>query len=387
MNGEQTPLTILGGLSAEQFLAEYWQQKPLLIRQALLPDYLLIEANELAGMACEEGIESRIISGSASVGDWQLHHGPFEEQTFSRLGKRDWTLLVQAVDHHIDEVARLKTHFRFIPDWRLDDIMVSFAAPGGSVGPHLDQYDVFLLQASGRRRWQIGERSSGQPTLLPHPDLQLLKDFHGCESWTLEAGDMLYLPPGVPHWGIALDACITCSIGFRAPSHQEIISHYCDEVLAGISPGRFEDPGRQLCTNPGMIDQQALAQLHGVIGQLLDERQLAAWFGRYMTTPKYDGETDALDDLDEDSLVEDLDACESLQLAPASRLACSELNGLLTLYADGEQYCGRGDNWEQFVRLLCQQHYLQRDAYGAWFEDPAIRPVLLQLLGRGVLCL
>ena len=271
MKTEQAPLAVLGGMSAEQFLGEYWQQKPLLIRQAVPPAHLLLDANELAGLACEEGIESRIISGSCGDGDWQLEHGPFEEQTFDRLGDSDWTLLVQAVDHHIDEIARLKSHFRFIPDWRLDDIMVSFAAPGGSVGPHLDQYDVFLLQAEGRRRWQIGDRLPGQPALLPHPDLQLLQDFHCCDAYVLEAGDMLYLPPGVPHWGVALDACVTCSIGFRAPSHQEIISHYCDDVLAGIGAGRFEDPGRDLCANPGMIDQQALAQLRDLMGRLSDE--------------------------------------------------------------------------------------------------------------------
>jgi 50S ribosomal protein L16 3-hydroxylase len=386
MKTEQAPLAVLGGMSAEQFLGEYWQQKPLLIRQAVPPAHLLLDANELAGLACEEGIESRIISGSCGDGDWQLEHGPFEEQTFDRLGDSDWTLLVQAVDHHIDEIARLKSHFRFIPDWRLDDIMVSFAAPGGSVGPHLDQYDVFLLQAEGRRRWQIGDRLPGQPALLPHPDLQLLQDFHCCDAYVLEAGDMLYLPPGVPHWGVALDACVTCSIGFRAPSHQEIISHYCDDVLAGIGAGRFEDPGRDLCANPGMIDQQALAQLRDLMGRLSDEHQLASWFGRYMTSPKYESESDLPNSADAVSPDQELEACDSLQLAPASRLAFSDLNGSVTLFADGEHYDGQGVNWDHFVRQLCRQHYLERDAHRAWHRDPDIRSTLLQLLQRGVLC-
>ncbi len=386
MKTAQTPLAILGGLSAEQFLAEYWQQQALLIRQAVPSAHALLDANELAGLACEEGIESRIISGPGNNGDWQLEHGPFEEQTFARLGDSDWTLLVQAVDHHLDEIASLKSHFRFIPDWRLDDVMVSFAAPGGSVGPHLDQYDVFLLQAEGRRRWQIGERLPGQPVLLPHPDLQLLQHFHCRDSYVLEAGDMLYLPPGVPHWGVALDACITCSIGFRAPSHQEIISHYCDDVLAAMGAGRFEDSGRGLCANPGMIDQQALAQLRDIMSRLSDEQQLAGWFGRYMTAPKYESEPHLPDSKDAASLDEELEASDRLQLAPASRLAFSELNGVVTLFADGEQYNGSGDNWDHFVRQLCRHHYLEPDAHGAWQRDPSIRSTLSQLLKRGVLC-
>ena len=211
---------LLGGLTPAQFLAEYWQKKPLLIRQAL-PDFgEAIEADELAGLACEDHIESRIIRGSGADNNWQQQHGPFEEQIFDKLGDKDWTLLVQAVDHYIPEVAKLKDRFRFIPDWRLDDVMVSFAAPGGSVGPHLDQYDVFLLQGQGRRNWQVGERITQAPSLLPHPELQLLSDFNCSDNYMLEPGDMLYLPPGFPHWGIAVDPCTTYSIGFRAPSHR-----------------------------------------------------------------------------------------------------------------------------------------------------------------------
>ncbi len=381
MQSEQR-LAILGGLTARQFLTEYWQKKPLLIRGAIVPSAPLVDANELAGLACEEGVESRIIRGGGSDNDWVLEHGPFDEALFAELGDSNWTLLVQAVDHYFDEVARLKKCFRFIPDWRLDDIMVSFAAPGGSVGPHLDQYDVFLLQTEGRRRWQVGERVAHPPALLPHPELQLLADFHCVDSYILDAGDMLYLPPGVPHWGVAMDPCLTCSVGFRAPSHQEIISHYCDDVVAGLGASRFEDPQRTPGTNPGLIDGDTLAQLRGIIGQLQNEGRLADWFGRYLTTPKYESETDAPDTgVPEPELADQGD----LHLAAGSRLAFHELDGQVTLFADGVSYAGSGLNWGEFVHRLCQQHRLDFETRAAWYRDPAIRPVLLALLRRGVL--
>ncbi len=378
-------LDILGGLTARQFLTGYWQKKPLLVRQAWLPASALVDADELAGLACEEDVESRIIQGSGSDGEWQLEHGPFDEKRFAELGDSNWTLLVQAVDHYLEDVARLKNHFRFLPDWRLDDIMVSFAAPGGSVGPHIDQYDVFLLQTEGRRRWQIGEVQCAMPAFLPHPELQLLQDFPGTETYVLEAGDMLYLPPGVPHWGVAVDPCITCSIGFRAPSHEEIISHYCDDVLTGLGAGRFSDPAREPGSNPGQIDAQTLAQLLEIVNQLQDEDRLADWFGRYMTAPKYGTDTDALSDTGTDCAATTLEECGDLFMSPASRLAYCTVDGRVTLFADGVRYCGHGGNWDAFVKLICKQHRLEREAHGAWYRDPSIRPVLSVLLQRGVL--
>jgi 50S ribosomal protein L16 3-hydroxylase len=384
MRSEQR-LDILGGLTARQFLGGYWQKKPLLIRQAWLPAVALVDADELAGLACEEEIESRIIRGSGSDGEWQLEHGPFDEKRFAELGDSNWTLLVQAVDHYLEAVARLKQHFRFLPDWRLDDIMVSFAAPGGSVGPHIDQYDVFLLQTEGRRRWQIGEVPSAMPALLPHPELQLLQDFSATDSYVLEAGDMLYLPPGVPHWGVAVDPCITCSIGFRAPSHEEIISHYCDDVLAGLRAGRFSDPEREPSPNPGLIDGETLVQLRNIVSQLRDEGRLADWFGRYMTAPKYGIDNDPVSDPDADSPATSLQPCGDLFVSPASRLAYCEIGGHVTLFANGVRYSGRGNSWEAFVKRICKQHRLEYGTHGAWYRDPSIRPVLSALMQRGVL--
>src|SRR5690606_11456768 len=201
-------------LPAERFLSEYWQKKPLLMRQ-VASGLAHPDANTLAGLALEDEVESRLISGH-DLGPWNLQNGPFQERDFDLMPKENWTLLVQSVDCFLTEVSLLLDYFDFLPAWRLEDIMISYAAKGGSVGPHFDQYDVFLVQASGSRRWQIGQRCDGSTLLLPHDDLKLLADFQVQEELVLEAGDVLYLPPDLAHWGIAeSDDCITWSVGLR----------------------------------------------------------------------------------------------------------------------------------------------------------------------------
>ena len=198
----------LGDMAAEDFLRDYWQKKPLLIRQAF-PDYENpLSPDELAGLALEEEVESRIVL-TQGKSPWELRRGPFAEDDFKTLPERDWTLLVQAVDQFVPDIADLISAFSFLPSWRVDDVMVSYAAPGGSVGPHFDNYDVFLLQTHGRRRWKIGQTCSPASPLLEHPDLRILENFEQQQEWVLEPGDMLYIPPGVAHYGIAEDDCST----------------------------------------------------------------------------------------------------------------------------------------------------------------------------------
>ena len=202
---------MLGDLSADAFLQRYWQQKPLLIRHALANYRSPISGDELAGLALESEVESRLVESQG--GDWTLKHGPFTEEDFLGLPEEDWTLLVQGVDLWVPEVQALLSQFAFLPPWRLDDVMVSFACPGGSVGPHFDQYDVFLLQVEGQRRWQIGAACSSETPMRDDSPLRILKEFEAEEEWVLEPGDMLYLPPGVAHWGVAETECLTFSIG------------------------------------------------------------------------------------------------------------------------------------------------------------------------------
>lgn len=246
-------------LTQQQFLTQFWQKKPLLIRQAWSQMNAVLSADELAGLACEDDIESRLIQEHGESGPWQLKYGPFREQDFANLPDTHWTLLVQDVDKHVPELADIMSKFSFIPDWRRDDLMVSFAPEGGSVGPHTDGYDVFLLQAQGTRRWQISQTAVVEAEFMEGLDLKILSTFEADEVWDLQPGDMLYLPPHFAHHGVALNDCMTFSIGFRAPTQSELLSafmHSLAEKEAGQQ--RYYDLDLQVCDDDKYIDKAAL---------------------------------------------------------------------------------------------------------------------------------
>ena len=280
--------SLFGDIGVDRFLAEYWQRKPLLIRQAIPGFESQIETNELAGLSLEEEVESRIILKEGSH-PWELRQGPFPDDTYQQLPERDWTLLVQAVDQFVPEVADLLAQFRFLPSWRVDDIMISYATPGGGVGPHYDNYDVFLLQGHGKRRWRIGQQCSEDSPLLENPDLRILAEFDCQDEWVLEPGDMLYIPPGVAHDGVAETDCMTYSIGFRAPSHAEILVHFTDYLAHHLSDDqRYGDAGVNRPSDPAAIDPAAIDRLQQSVLRLVSDKEaLATWFGRHMTEAKY----------------------------------------------------------------------------------------------------
>ena len=276
-----------GGFSARRFLREYWQRKPLLLRGALPGLDELLPADELAGLALEPEVESRIVLEKGRK-PWELRRGPFTEDDFARLPRSRWTLLVQAVDQWLPDAARVRKQFGFLPGWRFDDIMVSYATDGGGVGPHFDYYDVFLIQASGRRRWRIGQPCDATTPLRDDTDLRILKTFRTEEEHVLEPGDMLYLPPGVAHWGIALGECMTWSVGFRAPSHAEIVQEIAAQVAESIPEHhRYADPG-SVYPADGRIPPRAIAEVRRALDALrADDALLADWLGRYMSARKY----------------------------------------------------------------------------------------------------
>lgn len=269
------------------FLRDHWQQKPLLIRSPWDSWSNPIEPDELAGLACEPLVESRIITRRDHA--WELEHGPVPETRFA-AGERDpWTLLVQSVDHHLPEVAALIEPFRFVPDWRIDDVMVSYAVDGGGVGAHFDHYDVFLVQGLGRRRWEVGALCDDDTPLLPHDGLRLLAEFEATDEWILEPGDILYVPPRFAHRGTAVgNDCMTYSVGFRAPSRAELIEAWADDIAADLSDtDRYTDAGLAQQDNPGEISADALDRLQGMIAEALQDRsRFARWFGQYNTAPK-----------------------------------------------------------------------------------------------------
>jgi len=281
------------GMAPAAFLRDYWQKRPLLVRGAFPGFQSPITPEDLAGLACEEAALARVVVHDRRRDRWELRTGPFDEAMFPAMGERDWTLLVQDVDKWDMDVRDLLHHFRFLPAWRLDDIMVSFAAPGGSVGAHVDQYDVFLLQALGHRRWMIDSRPGAPTAFRPDVELKLLQHFEADHAWVLGPGDMLYLPPGVPHHGVAEDACLTFSVGMRAPSEAELLVDLAEEIAAGLpEEARYGDPDLAVPADPYEIDDAAFGRVRAAISRLqaLDDTTLRRWFGRFITQYRAAGE-------------------------------------------------------------------------------------------------
>ncbi|OEC35967.1 50S ribosomal protein L16 3-hydroxylase [Pseudomonas cuatrocienegasensis] len=379
-----TPLQLLGGLTAREFMRDYWQKKPLLVRQAI-PDFESpISPDELAGLALEEEIESRLVieHGERS---WELRRGPFAEDAFGQLPERDWTLLVQAVDQFVPEVAELLEQFKFLPKWRIDDVMISFAAPGGGVGPHFDNYDVFLLQGFGKRRWQIGQMCDSESPMLEHADLKILAEFAKTEEWVLEPGDMLYLPPLLAHCGTAEDDCMTYSVGFRAPSAAEVLTHFTD-FLGQFLPDeeRYRDADAQPTSDPTQIQRDALDRLKALLHEhMSDERLLMTWFGQFMTEPRYP-ELVAGIDIDEDGLLGALEEGAVLIRNPSARLAWSEVGDDLVLFASGQSRL-LSASLRELLKLVCAADALHIDNLGPWLVDDEGRNLLLELTKQGSL--
>ncbi|WP_455918097.1 ribosomal protein uL16 3-hydroxylase [Pseudomonas cerasi] len=378
------PLQLLGGITAREFLRDYWQKKPLLIRQAI-PDFESpIDADELAGLALEEEVESRLVIEHGER-PWELRRGPFAEDAFSTLPEREWTLLVQAVDQFVPEVAELLEHFRFLPSWRIDDVMISFAAPGGSVGPHFDNYDVFLLQAQGKRNWKIGQMCNSESPLLQHADLRILAEFEQSEEWVLEPGDMLYLPPRLAHFGIAEDDCMTYSIGFRAPSAAEVLTHFTDFLSQYLTDEeRYTDADAQPASDPHQIQGDALDRLKSLLAEhMSDERMLLTWFGQFMTEPRYP-ELVAGEELGEEDFVNSLEGGAILVRNPSARMAWSEVDDDVLLFASGQSRYLPG-KLRELLKLVCSADALHSENLGEWLADEDGRDLLCELVKQGSL--
>ena len=378
------PLQLLGGITAREFLRDYWQKKPLLIRQAI-PDFESpIDADELAGLALEEEVESRLVIEHGER-PWELRRGPFAEDAFASLPEREWTLLVQAVDQFVPEVAELLEQFRFLPSWRIDDVMISFAAPGGSVGPHFDNYDVFLLQAQGKRNWKIGQMCSSESPLLQHADLRILAEFEESAEWVLEPGDMLYLPPRLAHFGIAEDDCMTYSVGFRAPSAAEVLTHFTDFLSQYLTDEeRYTDADAQPVSDPHQIQGDALDRLKGLLAEhMSDERMLLTWFGQFMTEPRYP-ELVAGEELGEEDFISSLENGAILVRNPSARMAWSEVDDDVLLFASGQSRYLPG-KLRELLKLVCSADALHSENLGEWLADEDGRDLLCELVKQGSL--
>lgn len=283
-------------INVKTFLTEYWQKKPLVIRQAL-PNFINpITADELAGLALEDDVESRMVFETPGVAPgWTLKNGPFDDADFTALPKTHWTLLVQGVDRWVPGVTQLLDHFNFIPQWRVDDVMISYAVEQGSVGPHYDNYDVFLYQAQGRRKWSLTTKQCNTTNYLADVDLRIMAQFDVEEEYILEPGDMLYLPPHVGHHGVSMsDDCMTYSFGFRSYQGQEVWDSFGDFVSEKITDtGLYTDPNWADLQGTAAIPPQAWLNAKNLMQHMLDdEANLKRWFGCFTTRMDQQAEQD-----------------------------------------------------------------------------------------------
>jgi 50S ribosomal protein L16 3-hydroxylase len=276
--------TVIRGLDPARFMRVHWQRKPLLLRGAFAGFPEPLSPKQVLALAGDPDAQSRLVTRRR--GRWHLRNGPFTAPELARLPARDWTVLVQDTNHFSDAAARLLDAFAFIPRARIDDLMVSYAAPGGGVGPHVDSYDVFLLQGSGRRRWQISRQRDLD--FVPGLPLKVLADFRPEQEWVLEPGDMLYLPPGVAHHGVAESECLTWSVGFRASADQELVLAFIDFLADRTHlDGQYADPGLARTRASGKIPPRMIEHAaRALAGIRWTRRDVAEFLGRHLSEPK-----------------------------------------------------------------------------------------------------
>jgi 50S ribosomal protein L16 3-hydroxylase len=277
--------TLLGGVSPREFLARHWQKRPLLVRGAWPGLQDPASVSDLFRLAARDDCESRVVVRRGAR--WDLRQGPFRPAALRGMPAERWTILVQGLNHFVPAADRMMRRLAFVPWARLDDLMVSYAAPGGGVGPHVDSYDVFLLQGSGRRRWQIATR--GPRELDPRAPLKILKRFRAEREWVLEPGDMLYLPPGVAHDGVALEPCFTYSIGFRAPSVRELGTEFLAflQDRLDLPDTLYADPDLRPARAPAQLDDTLVERCARMIRRVRwSRRDVEAFIGCYLSEPK-----------------------------------------------------------------------------------------------------
>ncbi len=352
----------LGDMSVETFLQDYWQKKPLLIKQAF-PDFEApLAADELAGLSCEDEVNSRIVIEQGGDHPWQAIHGPMDESVFAKMPETHWTLVVNDLEKYLPELVWITDQFRFIPEWHLDDLMSSYAAPEGSVGPHMDLYDVFILQGEGQRRWQISTAPVADDNVIPDIAIRLQKDFTPEFEWILETGDMMYLPAGVSHHGVSIGESMSYSIGFRATSHSDLVNDFIAHITSELSINRtYKLPYNKLQPHPNEISAAAIAELRKIFTEYLDPQhpELARWFGSYVSDSKIDYLHQCEQPVDDLAQLKQLIAEQQTQLSryPSSRFAFTQTAEGCLLFVDGQDFKVS----KEFAALLCDQREVDLD--------------------------
>ena len=380
------PLSHLGDLSVTEFLSDYWQKKPVCIRNGVAFQEALIAVDELAGLALEPEVESRLIENNGDVKDWQVIHGPLVEADFNKERDFPWTLLVQGVDCFVPQVHDFLARFRFVPSWRLDDIMISYATQGAGVGAHFDRYDVFLIQGQGQRQWQIGGTCNENSALMAHDQLCLLQNFDVHQEFILNSGDLLYIPPLIAHKGVAMsDACVTYSVGFRSPSYGDVLASFADERSTDISADlRLKDQG--FAPKSGEISAKDIAVLMQLMQAQITPENVAQWFGKHSTEAKYpalDMSEEAMDQTELEAIIKD--GYGVLRVSEGVRLAYTwQGDGGLTLFVQGEALPCPPDA-TVFIEAIVNQWVLEVENIAPLLAHDAAKAMLLILHNQGYL--
>lgn len=361
-------------LDWNDFLQNYWQKRPVIIKQGFKNFIDPLSPDELAGLALENEVDSRLVSHHE--GHWQVAHGPFE--SYDHLGENNWSLLVQAVDHwHVPSSALMQA-FSTLPDWRMDDLMVSFSVPGGGVGPHLDQYDVFIIQGTGCRRWRVGEKVPMKQH-CPHPDLLQVAPFDAIIDEEMISGDILYIPPGFPHEGYALENALNYSVGFRAPNSRELVSSFADYVLAReLGSQRYSDPDILLREHSADVLAPEIETLRQMMLDLLQQPEhFQNWLGEFISQSRHELDlAPAEPPYQLDEIYQLLQQGEALQ----------RLSGLRVLRV-GKQCFVNGELMDtdqlQATDALCHHQSVTAEQLGAAIDDPAFLALLTAQINNG----
>lgn len=379
------PLAVLGGITAEQFLSEYWQKKPLLVRNALPEIINILEPNDVKELALEENVTARLIKQKdKDSNQWSVKSSPLIKGDFQKMPKL-WTLLVQAVDHYSFDLAALWKKFPFIPQWRRDDIMVSYAPKGGSVGKHFDFYDVFLVQGYGHRRWQLGQMCDADTAFIPGQPLKLLPDMEVNFDEVLAPGDLLYVPPGLSHYGVAEDDCLTFSFGFRMPNIADMMDRVSDKFSEDqLLRNPLTDILRDQATAAGEITPVELEYLKTeLLARLQNSTVLDDAIISLMSEPKYPENIPEAEEIGTGDLEEALDQGYMLMLEPASRLLYTDEDNQPLFWANGEALY-ISESFAAYLKRLADGEILVLDQN---LNDEEILEDIAQLLTDSILML
>ncbi|MFV5502527.1 JmjC domain-containing protein [Acinetobacter sp. 226] len=379
------PLDVLGGMTAEQFLSEYWQKKPLLVRNAMPEIVSLLEPNDVMELALEEHVTARLIKQKdRDPNQWSVKSSPLLKADFQKMPKL-WTLLVQAVDHYSFDLSALWKKFPFIPQWRRDDIMVSYAPQGGSVGKHFDFYDVFLVQGYGHRRWQLGQMCDAETAFVPGQPLKLLPEMEVNFDEVLAPGDLLYVPPGLAHYGVAEDDCLTYSFGFRMPNVSDMMDRVGDKFAENEAlRNPLTDIIRDQISAAGEVTANELEYLKGkIMEQLHNSNVLEDAIISLMSEPKYPENLPEAGEIGTGDLEEALDQGYSIMLEPASRLLYTEEDGEVLFWGNGEGLCV-SEAFAEKLKLIANGESVMLDLD---FADEDMLEDLADLLNESILML